>query len=170
MSGYHRNPTANAECFPGDGWFDSGDLGFLHRGRLVLTGRAKDGRKPPRRIDIIRGANIYCYEVEEIVSQIDGTVPVCVAATSVRDELLGMPPHHTAMIVALSDARHDRPSRFPCTSVLTRPLFMHVRAHSAAVLMGRNKDHHRLVPPCADAAVQVRRCCASSLCQQTRRA
>ena len=42
MAGYHDNPSANAECYPGDGWFDSGDLGFICGGRLALTGRAKE--------------------------------------------------------------------------------------------------------------------------------
>ena len=42
MRGYHDHPAANAECMVGDGWLDSGDLGLLHRGRLVLTGRAKE--------------------------------------------------------------------------------------------------------------------------------
>ena len=42
MRGYCNNPTANTECDPGDGWFDSGDLGFLYKGRLCLTGRAKE--------------------------------------------------------------------------------------------------------------------------------
>ena len=36
MLGYHDNPVANAECYPGDGWFDSGDLGFVCDGRLFL--------------------------------------------------------------------------------------------------------------------------------------
>ena len=81
MPGYHNNPRANFENFPGDGWFDSGDLGFLHRGRLYLTGRAKE-------MIIIRGANYYCYEIEEVVMQEAGTVPARVAATSVYDEAI----------------------------------------------------------------------------------
>ena len=67
MEGYHNNPKANAESFVGDGWFDSGDLGFIHDGRLFLTGRAKE-------MIIIRGANYYCYEIEDIVMQLPGTV------------------------------------------------------------------------------------------------
>ena len=58
MRGYHRHPAANAECIVGDGWVDSGDLGVLHRGRLVLTGRAKE-------VVIVCGANYYCHELED---------------------------------------------------------------------------------------------------------
>jgi len=80
--GYYNHPEANAESFVGDGWFDSGDLGFLHGGRLFLTGRAKE-------MIIIRGANFYCYEIEDIVSQVPGTTTARIAATSVYDERIG---------------------------------------------------------------------------------
>jgi acyl-CoA synthetase (AMP-forming)/AMP-acid ligase II len=49
MAGYYRNPAANAVLLD-DGWFDTGDLGFLSEGRLVLTGRAKD-------VIIVNGSN-----------------------------------------------------------------------------------------------------------------
>jgi acyl-CoA synthetase (AMP-forming)/AMP-acid ligase II len=41
--GYHANPTANAEAFTADGWFRSGDLGFIDaRGNLRISGRVKE--------------------------------------------------------------------------------------------------------------------------------
>ena len=82
MAGYHNHPKANAESFVGDGWFDSGDLGFIHEGRLFITGRAKE-------MIIIRGANYYCYEIEDIVTQVPGTVAARVAATSAYNERIG---------------------------------------------------------------------------------
>ncbi len=43
MKGYYNNPQATAKAIDPDGWFDSGDLGWLTSyGDLVLTGRAKD--------------------------------------------------------------------------------------------------------------------------------
>ena len=52
MQGYYKDPSATAAAFPvGDGWFDTGDLGWRAprgmpgskmAGMLVLTGRAKD--------------------------------------------------------------------------------------------------------------------------------
>ncbi|GAB6043113.1 condensation domain-containing protein [Endothiovibrio diazotrophicus] len=77
MPGYLDNPEANAEAFVGDGWFDSGDLGFLHHGSLALTGRVKE-------TIIIRGANFYCYEVEEVVNGVDGVEPTFSAACAVE--------------------------------------------------------------------------------------
>jgi acyl-CoA synthetase (AMP-forming)/AMP-acid ligase II len=80
--GYLENDQANREAFVGDGWFNSGDLGFIKNGRLTLTGREKE-------IIIIRGANFYCYEVEDVVSAVEGVEPTFSAAVAVQDPATG---------------------------------------------------------------------------------
>ncbi|MFS0655874.1 amino acid adenylation domain-containing protein [Bacillus sp. 179-C3.3 HS] len=65
MMGYYQNDEANQEVFAESGWFHTGDLGFIHEGRLVLTGREKD-------IIVINGANYLNYEIEAVVEEIDG--------------------------------------------------------------------------------------------------
>lgn len=80
--GYLNNEPANREAFVGDGWFNSGDLGFILDGRLTLTGREKE-------IIIINGANFYCYEIEDIVNQIDGVEPTFVASCGLSDPATG---------------------------------------------------------------------------------
>ncbi|MCP3804558.1 SDR family NAD(P)-dependent oxidoreductase [Allokutzneria sp. A3M-2-11 16] len=72
MNGYFRNDEANAEAFTEDGWFNTGDLAFLHEGRLTITGREKD-------LIIIQGANYLNYDLESIVEQVDGTEVTYVA-------------------------------------------------------------------------------------------
>ena len=43
MKGYFNNPEATRKAIDSEGWFDSGDLGYVTEwGDLVLTGRAKD--------------------------------------------------------------------------------------------------------------------------------
>ena len=43
MKGYHHKPEATAEAFTPDGWFRTGDAGYLNKsGALVLTERIKD--------------------------------------------------------------------------------------------------------------------------------
>ena len=43
MRGYRNLPEANAEVFPGDGWFASGDIGEIdEKGRVRITDRKKD--------------------------------------------------------------------------------------------------------------------------------
>ncbi|MEP7124851.1 MAG: amino acid adenylation domain-containing protein [Byssovorax sp.] len=80
--GYLDNPAANLEAFPGDGWLDSGDLGFMHLGRLTLTGRAKE-------MIIVRGANYFCYEIEDVVANVAGVRATFVAAVAVDDPKTG---------------------------------------------------------------------------------
>ncbi len=79
FAGYHNNEAANREAFTDDGWFSTGDLGFLSQGHLVLTGRAKDAI-------IINGANYYCQEIEAVVEGIAGIEPSYTAACSVTVE------------------------------------------------------------------------------------
>ncbi len=75
--GYFANPVANASALQADGWFNTGDLGFLSQGSLVLTGREKE-------TIIIHGANFYSHELEETTAQIRGVAPSFVAACAVR--------------------------------------------------------------------------------------
>lgn len=43
MQGYYRNPEATAKAIDPDGWFDTGDLGWVTEEQdLFITGRAKD--------------------------------------------------------------------------------------------------------------------------------
>jgi acyl-CoA synthetase (AMP-forming)/AMP-acid ligase II len=80
--GYLNNQAANAEAFVGEGWFNTGDLGFIQEGRLVLTGRRKE-------LIIINGVNYYCYEIEEIVNEIEGVEPTYVGAFSLNNPETG---------------------------------------------------------------------------------
>lgn len=72
--GYLNNEAANRESILEDGWFNSGDLGFIWQGRLVLTGREKE-------TILIRGNNYYCYDIEHWVAETRGIVRGSVAAT-----------------------------------------------------------------------------------------
>ncbi len=67
-SGYWERPEESKETFgnytaAGDGpYLRTGDLGFLIDGELFITGRSKD-------LIIIRGANYYPDDIEEVVAQ-----------------------------------------------------------------------------------------------------
>lgn len=77
-AGYYNNPKVNAEAFTDDGWFDTGDLGFLREGRLTITGREKD-------VIIINSVNYYSHEIEGVVEEVEGVETSFTAACSVRD-------------------------------------------------------------------------------------
>ena len=81
-SGYYNNPNATRELVRGDGWLDSGDLGYFADGELYITGRAKD-------LIIKGGRNLYPQEIEEAAGRAEGVRGGCVVAFGVRDKANG---------------------------------------------------------------------------------
>lgn len=64
FAGYFNDAPATAECLE-DGWLSTGDLGFLHRGELYVTGRLKD-------LIIVRGSNLMPHEIEWLAESVTG--------------------------------------------------------------------------------------------------
>jgi fatty-acyl-CoA synthase len=62
MSGYFQQPEKTAEVLSADGWLDTGDLGYMVDGEIVVTGRHKD-------MIIINGRNIWPQDIERIVER-----------------------------------------------------------------------------------------------------
>ncbi len=75
--GYFQNEDANRDAFSADGWLDTGDLGFLRDGALIVVGRAKDSV-------IINGLNLYSHEIEAVVEEVAGVMPSYTAACPYR--------------------------------------------------------------------------------------
>ncbi len=78
LMGYYKSTESDREVFLTDGWFDTGDLGFISHGNLILTGRAKE-------MLIINGANYYSHEIEDIVEEIEEIEVSYTAACAVKD-------------------------------------------------------------------------------------
>ncbi len=81
FDGYYRSPEASAEPFR-DGWYLTGDLGFVRDGELFVTGRAKD-------IVIVYGKNFYSHDIEDLAGGVDGVKPGRAVAFGVYNELAG---------------------------------------------------------------------------------
>ena len=83
MSGYDRAPDATARALDDGGWLDTGDMGYLADGQLVITGRQKD-------LIIVNGRNIWPQDLEwhaeEHVADVRSRDA---AAFSVEDETTG---------------------------------------------------------------------------------
>jgi len=65
MTGYFRDEEATIACLDGDGWLDTGDMGYLSDGYLYIVGRAKD-------MIIINGKNHWPQDIEWAVEQLPG--------------------------------------------------------------------------------------------------
>jgi fatty-acyl-CoA synthase len=77
MAGYFNQPEATAAVLDADGWLDTGDLGYLVEGQIVITGRAKD-------LIIVNGRNIWPQDIEWAVEELPKLRRGDVAAFSIE--------------------------------------------------------------------------------------
>ncbi len=73
-----RGPSITSEAFS-DGWFDTGDAGFLFEGELYLYGRNKD-------LVVLRGRNYAPQDIEHAVDGLAHLRSGCLAAIGVVPE------------------------------------------------------------------------------------
>jgi long-chain acyl-CoA synthetase len=72
MLGYYKNPEETAKVFTEDGWFCTGDVGYMDDdGYIFITGRKKNV------IVLENGKNVFPEEIEEYLGQIE-TIAECV--------------------------------------------------------------------------------------------
>ncbi|WP_275068976.1 MULTISPECIES: long-chain-fatty-acid--CoA ligase [Nitratireductor] len=84
MSGYWNRPEETANVFTADGFFKSGDMGFMdENGFVKIVDRKKD-------MILVSGFNVYPNEIEEVVAGHPGVLEV--AAVGVPDEKSGEVP------------------------------------------------------------------------------
>jgi fatty-acyl-CoA synthase len=99
MDGYYNDPAATAAVTTPDGWLDTGDLGYMIDGRLVVTGRRKD-------LVILNGLNIWPQDVEWAVEALEDVRGSDVACFSVIET-----DGSERMIVVLQCRLHDATAR-----------------------------------------------------------
>ncbi len=81
LSGYYRRPDATQEVMA-DGWYYTGDMGYIADGELYITGRKKD-------LIIVGGKNIYPQDIENLLNDLPGLHPGRAAAFGVFNQQLG---------------------------------------------------------------------------------
>jgi len=79
MCGYFDDPEATAKVLSVDGWLNTGDIGYLHEGNLMITGREKD-------MIIINGRNFWPQDLEFYAEQQPEIRPGDASAISVLAE------------------------------------------------------------------------------------
>jgi acyl-CoA synthetase (AMP-forming)/AMP-acid ligase II len=95
LSAYYRRPDLTREAFL-DGWYKTGDLGYMLEGELFITGRAKE-------LIIVGGKNIYPQDIEALVYEVPGVYPGRAVAFGVENTALGT--EDVAVVVELDDQR-----------------------------------------------------------------
>jgi len=63
MDGYYRNDAATAQIMRPGGFMDTGDMGYMLDGEIVITGRAKD-------LILYHGRNIWPQDIEWAAEQV----------------------------------------------------------------------------------------------------
>lgn len=81
LTEYYKRPDLTASAFQ-DGWYLTGDLGYIANGEIYITGRKKD-------LIIVGGKNIYPQDIENIANSIEGVYPGRVVAFGVFNDELG---------------------------------------------------------------------------------
>ncbi|HTU68854.1 MAG TPA: AMP-binding protein [Candidatus Baltobacteraceae bacterium] len=81
FSGYYGLADATRSKLR-DGWYATGDLGFVDGGELFVTGRLDD-------MLIVNGRNYYAHDIEEAVSELPGCIPGRAVAITVEDPATG---------------------------------------------------------------------------------
>ncbi len=81
LTAYYKRPDITAEALR-DGWYLTGDYGYVADGELYVTGRKKD-------LIIVAGNNIYPQDLEFIADSVEGVHPGRTVAFGVENEALG---------------------------------------------------------------------------------
>jgi acyl-CoA synthetase (AMP-forming)/AMP-acid ligase II len=81
LTGYYKRDDLTRQAFH-NGWFLTGDLGYMAAGHIYVTGRKKD-------IIIVGGKNIYPQDLENLAGDIPGVHPGRVVAFGVENEEIG---------------------------------------------------------------------------------
>jgi fatty-acyl-CoA synthase len=99
LSGYYRRDDLTGKALH-DGWYLTGDLGYLAGGEVYITGRKKD-------LIIVGGKNVYPQDLESLASEVPGIHPGRVVAFGVYNEEMGT---EEVVIVAEKDADAEQPA------------------------------------------------------------
>lgn len=82
FSGYFRREDLTREAVTAEGWYKTGDLGFVREGHVYVTGRKKD-------LIIVQGRNFYPADVEKVVARVEGVTAGRVVVFGLANEKTG---------------------------------------------------------------------------------
>jgi fatty-acyl-CoA synthase len=118
LSGYYNRPDAT-ELAMRNGWYLTGDYGFLAAGELYVSGRKKD-------MIIVGGKNIYPQDLEALTGEVPGVHPGRTVAFGMYDEEAG-----TEEVVLIAEVDSEEPSE---QEIIADAIRKHVTKSSAIAL------------------------------------
>jgi long-chain acyl-CoA synthetase len=130
MTGYWKRPDETAKAMTADGYFRSGDMGYMdERGFIKIVDRKKD-------MILVSGFNVYPNEVEEVAAMHPGVLE-CAA--------IGVPDEHSGEAVKLFVVKKDpnlteAELKAHCADNLTnykRPRFIEFRSELPKTPVGK---------------------------------
>ena len=113
MRGYFLDEKSTAEVLSGDGWLNTGDIGYRIDDHLVITSRSKD-------VIIIKGRNIWPYDLEVLAQQIGGVKLGGVAAFSISS-----PDREEQAVLVVETKEKDANSRLHIIEEISRSIHAH---------------------------------------------
>jgi acyl-CoA synthetase (AMP-forming)/AMP-acid ligase II len=96
LNEYYNRPSETAKSLQ-DGWFLTGDFGYLSKGEIYVTGRKKD-------LIIVGGKNIYPGDLEELLYEIPGVHPGRAVVFGLFNEKMG-----TEDVVVIAETDLEEP-------------------------------------------------------------
>jgi acyl-CoA synthetase (AMP-forming)/AMP-acid ligase II len=106
FNGYFGRDSADAFD---DGWYRTGDIGFLHDGELYVLGREKD-------VIIVQGKNVLAHEIEALVGAVPGVKPGRAVALGLFNAAVGS--EEVVIVAELADTRARNEIRTDIRKVL----------------------------------------------------
>jgi fatty-acyl-CoA synthase len=94
LASYYNRPDLSDKAFR-DGWYLTGDLGYIADGEIYITGRKKD-------LIIVGGKNIYPQDLEILAGEVNGVHPGRVVAFGVPNKTAG-----TEDVVIIAEVDRD---------------------------------------------------------------
>jgi fatty-acyl-CoA synthase len=118
LTSYYNRPDATEKAFR-DGWYLTGDYGFLLKGELYVSGRKKD-------MIIVGGKNVYPQDLEVLAGEVPGVHTGRVVAFGIYNEETG-----TEDVVIIAEVGSDDAVEH---QVISDAIRQHVTKNSAVVL------------------------------------
>jgi acyl-CoA synthetase (AMP-forming)/AMP-acid ligase II len=97
LTNYYNRPDITKKAFIDDGWYMSGDYGYLYNAEIFIAGRKKD-------LIIVGGKNIYPQDLEQLAYEVPGVHAGRASAFGVFNETTG-----TEDVVMVAEVDVDDP-------------------------------------------------------------